>query len=171
MMTLMTLAMLLNSALLTGNEFAIAAFIHPSLSEQDHRANLSAIQRFAQLYGKVMPLWMGLKVQYYALLHCVIARTHFQCCPWSCFCGNHSPGYPRWFQVGISGSDWFTGRRCSLGCTWAGRRWLTPSARLFTASNWHFRCILSAGVSVGRLAGGNTNLKRPICSRLLIAKR
>ncbi|MBW4695974.1 MAG: hypothetical protein KME27_30025 [Lyngbya sp. HA4199-MV5] len=50
------LALLLNSALLTGNEFAVAAFIHPSLSRQDHRANLSAIQRFAQLYGGVMPL-------------------------------------------------------------------------------------------------------------------
>lgn len=29
------LALLLNSALLTGNEFAVAAFIHPSLSRQD----------------------------------------------------------------------------------------------------------------------------------------
>jgi uncharacterized membrane protein len=53
------LALLLNSALITGNEFAVAAFIHPSLSRQDHRSNLSAIQRFAHLYGGVMPIWMA----------------------------------------------------------------------------------------------------------------
>lgn len=53
------LALLLNSALLTGNEFAVAAFIHPCLSRENHRSNLSAIQRFAHLYGGVMPVWMG----------------------------------------------------------------------------------------------------------------
>ena len=58
-MQLILLALLLNSALLTGNEFAVAAFIHPSLSDDNHRSNLSAIQRFANLYGKVMPIWMG----------------------------------------------------------------------------------------------------------------
>lgn len=50
---------ILNSALLVGNEFAIAAFVHPTLSRQDHRAHLSAIQRFARFYGGLMPLWMG----------------------------------------------------------------------------------------------------------------
>lgn len=58
-MQLILLSLLLNSALLTGNEFAVAAFIHPSLSGDAHRSNLSAIQRFANLYGKVMPIWMG----------------------------------------------------------------------------------------------------------------
>jgi hypothetical protein len=54
------LALLLNSALLTGNEFAVAAFIHPSLSRQDHRSNLSAIQRFAHLYGSTLhPRFLG----------------------------------------------------------------------------------------------------------------
>lgn len=58
-MILVFLALLLNSALLIGNEFAIAAFIHPSLSRQDHRSNLSVIQHFAHLYGGVMPIWMA----------------------------------------------------------------------------------------------------------------
>jgi uncharacterized membrane protein len=58
-MLLFLLILLLNSALLTGNEFAIAAFIHPSLSNHDHRSFLPAIQRFAYIYGRVMPVWMG----------------------------------------------------------------------------------------------------------------
>ncbi len=58
-LAILFLIVLLNSALLTGNEFAIAALIHPALSRQDHRSNLSAIQIFASLYGSVMPLWMG----------------------------------------------------------------------------------------------------------------
>lgn len=58
-MTLVILALLLNSALLMGNEFAVAAFIHPSLSRQEHRSNLAVIQHFASLYGGVMPVWMG----------------------------------------------------------------------------------------------------------------
>jgi uncharacterized membrane protein len=66
------LALLLNSALLTGNEFAVAAFIHPSLSLQDHRSNLSAIQRFAHLYGGVMPIWMAVTTALHIFV-CVMA--------------------------------------------------------------------------------------------------
>lgn len=66
------LALLLNSALLTGNEFAVAAFIHPSLSRQDHRSNLSTIQRFAHLYGGVMPIWMAVTTALHILV-CAIA--------------------------------------------------------------------------------------------------
>jgi uncharacterized membrane protein len=66
------LALLLNSALITGNEFAVAAFIHPSLSRQDHRLNLSAIQRFAHLYGGVMPIWMAVTTALHIFV-CVMA--------------------------------------------------------------------------------------------------
>lgn len=83
-MILVILALLLNSALLTGNEFAIAAFIHPSLSRQDHRSNLSAIQRFAHLYGGVMPLWMAVTTA----LHIVVAAMAWlyspPAFPWLC---------------------------------------------------------------------------------------
>ena len=41
-----------------GNEFSIAAFIHPSLTRANHANFLTAIQVFARLFGKVMPLWM-----------------------------------------------------------------------------------------------------------------
>ncbi len=58
-MQLLFLALLLNSALLTGNEFSVSTFIHPSLSQDNHRFNLPTIQHFAKLYGKVMPIWMG----------------------------------------------------------------------------------------------------------------
>lgn len=71
-MILVILALLLNSALLTGNEFAVAAFIHPSLSSQDHRSNLSAIQRFAHLYGGVMPIWMAVTTALHIFV-CVMA--------------------------------------------------------------------------------------------------
>lgn len=71
-MILFLLALLLNVALLTGNEFAVAALIHPSLSRADHRANLPTIQHFAQLYGDVMPVWMGVTTACH-LLVCAIA--------------------------------------------------------------------------------------------------
>jgi uncharacterized membrane protein len=52
--------LIVDTALLTGNEFAIAAFIHPSLSRKNHQQNLAAIQHFGHLYGGIMPIWMGL---------------------------------------------------------------------------------------------------------------
>ena len=48
-----------STALLMGNEFSIAFFIHPSLSKADHRRFIPAIQVFAKLFGKVMPFWMA----------------------------------------------------------------------------------------------------------------
>jgi uncharacterized membrane protein len=78
------LALLLNSALLTGNEFALAAFIHPSLSRQDHRSNLSAIQLFAHLYGGVMPIWMAVTTVLHIFV-CVMSWFYSQSAfPWLC---------------------------------------------------------------------------------------
>ncbi|MBD2461435.1 DUF1772 domain-containing protein [Oscillatoria sp. FACHB-1407] len=71
-MVLVILALLLNSALLMGNEFAVAAFIHPSLSGKDHRSNLVVIQHFANLYGRVMPIWMGVTTALHIIV-CVMA--------------------------------------------------------------------------------------------------
>lgn len=67
-MILALLVLLLNSALLMGNEFAVAAFIHPSLSRQDHRSNLTVIQHFAYFYGRVMPIWMGATAAFHVMV-------------------------------------------------------------------------------------------------------
>lgn len=78
------LALLLNSALLTGNEFTVAAFIHPSLSGDNHRSNLPAIQRFAHLYGAVMPVWMGVTTTLQIMV-CSAAWFYSQpAFPWLC---------------------------------------------------------------------------------------
>jgi len=53
------LILICSTALIFGNEFSIAVFIHPSLSRADHLKFLPAIQVFAKLFGKVMPFWMG----------------------------------------------------------------------------------------------------------------
>ncbi|MEK7953906.1 DUF1772 domain-containing protein [Luteolibacter soli] len=58
-----------STALLMGNEFSIAAFIHPSLSKADHKHFIPAIQVFAKLFGKVMPFWMAATL----LLHLALA--------------------------------------------------------------------------------------------------
>jgi uncharacterized membrane protein len=53
------LILICSTALILGNEFSIAAFIHPGLSRANHLGFLPAIQAFAKLFGKVMPFWMG----------------------------------------------------------------------------------------------------------------
>src|SRR5260221_5574500 len=53
------LILICSTALILGNEFSIAAFIHPGLSGANHLSFLPAIQAFAKLFGKVMPFWMG----------------------------------------------------------------------------------------------------------------
>ena len=57
-----------STALILGNEFSIATFIHPGLSGANHKAFLPAIQVFAQLFGKIMPFWMGAT----GLLHLIL---------------------------------------------------------------------------------------------------
>jgi uncharacterized membrane protein len=59
-MLFILLFLVVNTALLTGNEFAVAAFIHPSLARENSQQNLTAIQCFARLYGNIMPIWMGI---------------------------------------------------------------------------------------------------------------
>ena len=58
-MEVLFLLLILSTALIFGNEFTIAAFIHPALSRRNHVGFLPAIQVFASLFGKVMPFWMG----------------------------------------------------------------------------------------------------------------
>jgi hypothetical protein len=59
---------IISTALLFGNEFSIGFFIHPSLSKDDHRAFLPAIQVFARFFGNIMPIWMTGTLFLYLLL-------------------------------------------------------------------------------------------------------
>ena len=58
-MDVLFLILICSTALILGNEFSIAVFIHPSLSRANHLNFLPAIQVFAKLFGNVMPFWMG----------------------------------------------------------------------------------------------------------------
>lgn len=69
-----------STALLMGNEFSIAFFIHPSLSKTDHERHIPAIQVFARLFGKVMPFWMAGTL----LLHLALA--------WGTWSSHHKAG-------------------------------------------------------------------------------
>jgi len=53
------IVLITSTALLMGNEFSIAFFIHPSLRQSDHKAFIPAIQVFARLLGRIMPFWMA----------------------------------------------------------------------------------------------------------------
>ena len=48
------------SGLLAGNEFAIAAWVHPALSRLPDSAHFPAGKALAQLLGRVMPFWYAL---------------------------------------------------------------------------------------------------------------
>ena len=67
-MQVLFLILILSTAMLLGNEFSVAVFIHPALARADHESFLRAIQVFAALFGKVMPFWMAATL----LLHLVI---------------------------------------------------------------------------------------------------
>jgi uncharacterized membrane protein len=58
-MDVLFLILICSTALVLGNEFSIAVFIHPGLSRANHLNFLPAIQVFAKLFGTVMPFWMG----------------------------------------------------------------------------------------------------------------
>jgi uncharacterized membrane protein len=48
------------AAIMAGNEFAIAAFVHPQLQRLDDRAHAQAAAPLARALGKAMPLWYGI---------------------------------------------------------------------------------------------------------------
>ena len=45
------------AATMAGNEFAVAAFIHPQLYKLNETSHASAAAAFARILGKYMPLW------------------------------------------------------------------------------------------------------------------
>lgn len=59
MIEVLIVTTLVGAALLTGNEFAVGAFIHPSLSRLETKTHVAAVQEIGRVYGKIMPFWMG----------------------------------------------------------------------------------------------------------------
>jgi uncharacterized membrane protein len=45
---------------MVGNEFAIAAFVHPAISRLEAYPHLAAAKPIAAVLGRVMPFWYGL---------------------------------------------------------------------------------------------------------------
>jgi uncharacterized membrane protein len=48
------------AGMMVGNEFAVAAFVHPQLRRLDDRAHAQIAAPLAGSLGKTMPLWYGL---------------------------------------------------------------------------------------------------------------
>src|SRR5437899_10419704 len=48
------------TGLMAGNEFAVAAFVHPQLHKLDHGTHAQAATPLARVLGKAMPLWYGI---------------------------------------------------------------------------------------------------------------
>ena len=71
-MEVLFLILILSTATLLGNEFSVGAFIHPALSRTQHERFLPAIQVFAALFGKIMPLWMAATLLLHLILLCLI---------------------------------------------------------------------------------------------------
>ena len=50
------------AGLLVGNEFAIAAFVHPTLYRLPDQAHLAVAPALARILGRIMPFWYALTV-------------------------------------------------------------------------------------------------------------
>ena len=48
------------TGLMAGNEFAVAAFVHPQLHKLDHSTHAQTATPLARVLGKAMPLWYGI---------------------------------------------------------------------------------------------------------------
>jgi uncharacterized membrane protein len=48
------------TGLMAGNEFAVAAFVHPQLHKLGHNAHAQTAVPLARVLGKAMPLWYGI---------------------------------------------------------------------------------------------------------------
>jgi uncharacterized membrane protein len=57
-MDVLFLILIASTRIILGNEFSIGFLIHPALSRTDGERFLPAIQIFARLFGKLMPVWM-----------------------------------------------------------------------------------------------------------------
>ncbi len=58
-MELLNVATIACAGLMTGNEFAVAAFIHPALERLPDDAHLAGASAIARVLGRFMPFWYG----------------------------------------------------------------------------------------------------------------
>lgn len=72
-MSVLEVVVLLVAGLMVGNELAVSAFVHPTLTRQEDAVQAAVVQSLARLYGKVMPFWyfatLGLSILLSVLLH------------------------------------------------------------------------------------------------------
>ena len=70
------------TTLLTGNELAIGAFVHPVISKLDDAAHAAAAKPLARVLGKVMPVWYAgaILVVVVALLTRVVGSFSWWAC-------------------------------------------------------------------------------------------
>jgi len=79
-MRLLDLATILCIGLMTGNEFAVSAFVNPAVWTLDPPSQAKACKHLARTLGTVMPLWYGLSL---ALLAAVAyTRRDLAGAPW-----------------------------------------------------------------------------------------
>jgi uncharacterized membrane protein len=78
------------AATMAGNEFAVAAFIHPQLNHLDPETHARAAPPIASILGKIMPLW-------YALALALILGTAYEHRPLT-----HGPG----LLISLSAALW-----------------------------------------------------------------
>jgi uncharacterized membrane protein len=60
MLEVLNVVAILVSGAMVGNEFAIAAFVHPSFAKIPDSAHQAAASSLAHLLGRVMPFWYAL---------------------------------------------------------------------------------------------------------------
>ena len=76
MSEIFTLLVLLEAALLVGNEFTIGVFIHPLFGRLPEVSQALAAKESARIYGKVMPFWMITNVLLCAALTFLVAISY-----------------------------------------------------------------------------------------------
>jgi uncharacterized membrane protein len=60
MLEVLNVTTILISAAMVGNEFAVAAFVHPSFAKIPETAHQAAASSLARVLGRVMPFWYAL---------------------------------------------------------------------------------------------------------------
>ena len=68
------------AALMAGNELAIAAFVHPGLSQLDDQTHSRAAQVLARRLGRVMPFWYAATLVLAVLV--TVTRPVGSTCQW-----------------------------------------------------------------------------------------
>ena len=80
MISALDVAAVLVAALMAGNEFAIAAFVHPGLCRLDDPTHARAAQALARRLGRAMPFWYATTLVLAA--SAALTRTYWSTSQW-----------------------------------------------------------------------------------------